>query len=101
MDNYFSKDICNMIKYKLSLDYQKYRFWCFTECQWVYIWTTCDLLTFTKCYVKCPNHDNHLVNLDIIRIVSRIKSNGNILLFNTTKKIDDRIKYTDFKIINI
>jgi hypothetical protein len=97
LNNYLPDDICNIIKEKLLLDYKKYKFWCCNECKWVYTWTTCDVRNLN---IKCPNDNKHEVNLDCIRLVTCIKSNDNILLFDKTKKIDNIIQ-TDFELINI
>lgn len=96
LNNYLPDDICKIIRNKVSLDFVKYRFWCCTEGKWVYLWTSCDLV-----HLKCPNEYNHDIYLDFIKIVSRINSNGKILLFDKTTKIDTCITQTDFETINI
>ena len=90
LNYYLPDDICNIIQQKLSLDYKKYKFWCFDECKWVYIWT-CN-------FIKCPNNDKH--NVDCIQIIDCIQSNYKILFLDKSKIVDD-ITQTEFKIINL
>lgn len=96
MNTYFSKEICNIIKDKLSVDYKKYKMWCCTEGKWVYIWKSCDIVNF-----KCPNENNHEIYSDFISIINCIKSNGKIILLDKIKIIDDFVTHTQFEIIDI
>ena len=66
LNKYFSNDICDIIKEKLSLDYKKYKFWCFNECKWVYIWTAYDLKNLN---IKCPNDNKHKIDSEGIRLL--------------------------------
>ena len=99
LNTYLSNDVCEIIRKKLYLDFVKYKVWCDVESKWVYIWTTDNLLT--KSSIKCPIKNNHDIYFNFIKIVSRIESNNNILIFIKNNKINDYVSQTDFKIINI
>ena len=51
--------------------------------------------------IKCPNDNKHQIDSEGIRLLSCVNSNGRILLFDKTKKIDCIITKTDFEIIYI
>ncbi len=91
METYFSKHICHIIRKKISLDYKKYKCWCYTEAKWVYFWSDKDEIN------KCPNHNSHEI-VDI-KVVDIVKSNGNILYIKN--KIVDGLVKTEFEIIKI
>ena len=98
MEKYFSKNIIEIIKKKISLDFIKYKCWCNTEGKWVYFWTEygiCDI------NIKCPNSVYHTIYLKSIIIMNIIKSNKRILKYNNIKEISDNISNTEFEIINI
>jgi citrate lyase synthetase len=93
MNKYFSKDISEIIKNKISLDYKKYRFWCNVEAKWVYVWTE------YNCEITCPNNKDH--NIEFIKLVDNVKANGNMLKITKIELHNSDITETEFEFIKI
>ncbi len=92
METYFSKNICNIIRKKISVDYKKYKCWCYTEAKWIYFWSDKDEIEN-----RCPNHIYH--QIDNMKVVDIVKANGRIL--NIKHKIINGLIKTEFEIIRI
>jgi hypothetical protein len=93
MNKYFSKDISEIIKKKISLDYKKYKFWCNVEAKWIYVWSE------YNCKLTCPNNKYHLI--EFIRIIDNVKANGNMLKITKIESHNSNIIETEFEIVKV
>lgn len=73
LNEYFSKDVCEIIKDKLKIDHIKYKIFCKTESRWVEYWS------HPGKKLECPNSENHLLYLDCIFHRGEVPSNGKII----------------------